>query len=72
MQQRENEAINFGSSVGRLRMLWPDITAALDMGRTLTKAVCECLEADGLRMSVTLLAFRRMEMGDFRDLSRGR
>jgi hypothetical protein len=35
-------------------MLWPEIKAALDRGHTL-KAVCECLEADGIQMSIYTL-----------------
>ena len=38
----------------QVRALWPEIKAALDRGHTL-KAVCECLEADGLKMSVYTL-----------------
>jgi hypothetical protein len=37
-----------------LRMLWPEINAALERGNSL-KAVCECLEADGLKLSVRSL-----------------
>lgn len=42
------------SKARQLRSLWPEIKAALDNGHTL-KAVCECLEADGLRMSIYTL-----------------
>ena len=42
------------TKAAHLRMLWPEISAALDRGNTL-KAVCECLEADGLQMNVRSL-----------------
>jgi len=42
------------SKAAQLRSLWPEIKAALDNGHTL-KAVSECLEADGLKMSVYTL-----------------
>lgn len=42
------------TQAAQLRILWPEIKAALDRGHTL-KAVCECLEADGLKMSVYTL-----------------
>lgn len=42
------------SKAAHLRTLWPEIKAALDNGHTL-KAVCECLEADGLKMSIYTL-----------------
>ena len=38
----------------QVRALWPEIKAALDRGHTL-KTVCECLEADGLQMTVYTL-----------------
>jgi hypothetical protein len=43
-----------GSKAAQLRLLWPEIKIALDKGHTL-KAVCECLEADGLKMSIYTL-----------------
>jgi hypothetical protein len=43
-----------GTKAAQLRMLWPEIKAALDRSHTL-KAVCECLEADGLKMSIYTL-----------------
>jgi hypothetical protein len=42
------------SKAAQLRMLWPEIKAALGKGHTL-KDVCECLEADGLNVSVRSL-----------------
>jgi hypothetical protein len=39
------------TKAAQLRMLWPEIKAALDRSHTL-KAVCECLEADGIQMSI--------------------
>jgi hypothetical protein len=42
------------TKAAHLRMLWPEISAALDRGNTL-KAICECLEADGLKMNVRSL-----------------
>jgi len=42
------------TKAAQLRILWPEIKAALDMGHSL-KAVCECLEGDGLKMSVYTL-----------------
>jgi len=42
------------TKAAHLRTLWPEISAALDRGNTL-KAVCECLEADGLQMNVRSL-----------------
>ncbi|HLG98697.1 MAG TPA: hypothetical protein VKX49_20465 [Bryobacteraceae bacterium] len=42
------------SMAAQLRLLWPEIRAALDRGHTL-KAVCECLEGDGLKMSIYTL-----------------
>lgn len=38
----------------RIRGLWPDIKSVLEKGYTLN-AVCECLEADGIRISPTTL-----------------
>ena len=43
-----------GTKAAQLRLLWPQIKTALDKGHTL-KAVCECLEADGLKMSIYTL-----------------
>jgi hypothetical protein len=43
------------TKAAQLRMLWPEIKAALDRGHTL-KAVCECLEADGIQMAQLLMA----------------
>src|SRR5579875_3551775 len=42
------------SKAAQLRSLWPEIRVALDNGHTL-KAICECLEADGLEMSIYTL-----------------
>jgi len=42
------------TKAAQVRNLWPEIKAALDRGHTL-KAICECLEADGLKMSVYTL-----------------
>src|SRR5204863_9881654 len=42
------------TKAAHLRMLWPEINAALERGNTL-KAVCECLEADALKLSVRSL-----------------
>lgn len=42
------------TNAAQLRLLWPEIKTALDKGHTL-KAVCECLEADGLKMSIYTL-----------------
>src|SRR6185437_10167769 len=39
----------------QIRAVWPDIKAALDHGHTL-KAVCECLEATGIAVTVPALA----------------
>lgn len=38
----------------QIRVLWPEIKAALDEGHSL-KAVCDCLEADGITISVQTL-----------------
>src|SRR6185437_1633766 len=38
----------------QIRGLWPEIKAALENGHSL-KAVCECLEADGISISVQTL-----------------
>lgn len=38
----------------QIRGLWPEIKAALDNGHSL-KAVCDCLEADGISISVQTL-----------------
>lgn len=42
------------TKAAQLRMLWPEISAALANGHTL-KSVCDCLEADGLKMSARSL-----------------
>jgi hypothetical protein len=42
------------SMAAQVRALWPEIKVALDRGHTL-KAVCDCLEADGLHMSIYTL-----------------
>src|ERR1700722_4925845 len=42
------------SMAARIRALWPEIKAALERGHSL-KAVCDCLEADGLALSVQAL-----------------
>jgi hypothetical protein len=39
----------------QIRAVWPDIKAAVDNGHTL-KAVCECLEAAGIAVTVPALA----------------
>jgi hypothetical protein len=39
----------------QIRAVWPDIKAALDNGHSL-KAVCECLEAAGITVTVPALA----------------
>src|SRR5580693_2218747 len=39
----------------QIRAVWPDIKAALDSGHTL-KAVCECLEATGVTVTVPAIA----------------
>ena len=39
----------------QIRAVWPDIKAALDNGHSL-KAVCECLEASGVTVTVPALA----------------
>jgi hypothetical protein len=38
----------------QIRALWPEIKAALDNGHSL-KAVCDCLKADGISISVQTL-----------------
>lgn len=38
----------------QIRALWPEIKAALDDGHSL-KAVCDCLEADGISITVQTL-----------------
>jgi hypothetical protein len=38
----------------QIRALWPEIKGALDNGHSL-KAVCDCLEADGISISVQTL-----------------
>ena len=42
------------SKAAQFRSLWPEIKVALDNGHTL-KDICECLEADGLEMSIYTL-----------------
>jgi len=42
------------SKAAQFRSLWPEIRVALDNGHTL-KAICECLEAGGLEMSIYTL-----------------
>ena len=42
------------TKAAQIRALWPDITAALDGGHSL-KSVCECLEADGIEITVPAL-----------------
>jgi hypothetical protein len=42
------------SKAAQFRSLWPEIKVALDNGHTL-KAICECLEAGGLEMSIYTL-----------------
>ena len=43
-----------GTKAAQIRALWPDIKAALDAGHSLG-SVCECLEADGIKISVPAL-----------------
>jgi hypothetical protein len=42
------------TKAAQIRALWPEIRTALDNGHSL-KAVCECLAADGLAVSVQSL-----------------
>jgi hypothetical protein len=42
------------SKAAQIRGLWPEIKAALENGHSL-KAVCDCLEADGISISVQTL-----------------
>jgi hypothetical protein len=42
------------TKAAQVRTLWPEIKAALEKGHSL-KTVCECLEADGLTMTVQTL-----------------
>jgi hypothetical protein len=42
------------TKAAQIRALWPDIKAALDAGHSLT-SVCECLEADGINITVPAL-----------------
>src|SRR5215831_14016042 len=42
------------TKAARVRALWPEIKAALEKGHTL-KAVCDCLEADGIAITVQTL-----------------
>jgi hypothetical protein len=42
------------TKAGQIRALWPEIKAALDNGQSL-KSVCDCLEADGIKISVQTL-----------------
>ena len=56
------------STAARIRVLWPEIKAALDRGHSL-KDVCDCLQADGLALSVQALGsyisrIRRKTMTD--------
>ena len=43
-----------GTKAGQIRALWPDIQAVLDAGHSL-KSVCECLEADRIKITVPAL-----------------
>jgi hypothetical protein len=42
------------TKAAQIRALWPEIRASLDNGHSL-KAVCECLAADGITLSVQRL-----------------
>lgn len=42
------------TKAAQIRALWPDIKAALDAGHSL-KSVCECLEVDGINITVPTL-----------------
>jgi hypothetical protein len=42
------------TKAAQVRALWPEIKAALDKGHTL-KAACDCLQADGITLSVQTL-----------------
>jgi hypothetical protein len=42
------------TKAAQIQALWPDINAALDAGHSL-KSVCECLEADGINITVPAL-----------------
>jgi len=42
------------SKSAQVRALWPEIKAALDKGHSL-KTVCDCLEADGIAITVQTL-----------------
>jgi hypothetical protein len=42
------------TKAAQIRALWPDIKATLDAGHSL-KSVCECLEADGINITVPAL-----------------
>ena len=42
------------TKAAQIRALWPEIKAALDKGRSL-KTVCNCLEADGIKITVQTL-----------------
>ncbi len=63
------------TKAAQARSLWPEIEAALEKGHSL-KSVCECLEADGLSMTVQTLGsymtrMRRMlALGDRPAVSR--
>lgn len=48
---REKKA---SSKAAQIRTLWPEIKAALDSGHSL-KAACDCLEGDGIMISVQTL-----------------
>jgi hypothetical protein len=45
---------NRGPSLRRCERLWPEIKAALDKGHSL-KTVCDCLEVDGIAITVQTL-----------------
>lgn len=42
------------TKAAQIRALWPDIEAALDAGHS-PKGACECLEADGISITVPAL-----------------
>jgi hypothetical protein len=45
---------NAPTKAAQIRALWPEIKAALDKGHSL-KTVCNCLEADGIKITVQTL-----------------
>lgn len=45
---------NVPTKAAQIRALWPEIKAALDKGHSL-KTVCNCLEADGIKITVQTL-----------------